>query len=66
MRRKKGDYFSPVVDKNKYNMKVVTSSMCEACKQKCRRGILYLEKMSKPGAIGYGVPCILTKGKVYK
>lgn len=48
------------------NMKVVLSSACEACKSPCQRGLAYLEKMSRPGAIGYGVPCILTKGKAYK
>lgn len=59
--------FIPIVtDKNKYNMKVVTSSTCEACKQQCAKGLLYLDKMSKPGAVGYGVPCILTKGKGFK
>lgn len=63
-KKKKG---IPVIsDKNKFNMKVVTSSTCSSCKQQCTRGLRYLEKMSQPGAIGYGVPCILTKGKGYK
>lgn len=65
-RKNKNSRFAPVVDKNKFNMKVVTSSTCEACKTQCHRGIAYIEKMSQPGAIGYGVPCILTKGKAYK
>lgn len=52
--------------RNEFNMKVVPSSVCEVCKQQCDRGLKYLEKMSQPGAIGYGVPCILTKGKGYK
>lgn len=43
-------------------MKVVPSDTCIHCTQQCRRGLDYIEKMSKPGAIGYGVPCILTKG----
>ncbi|MET3288751.1 hypothetical protein EDM56_02565 [Brevibacillus fluminis] len=51
------------VERSKRNMKIVTSQTCAACKQQCQRGLNYLEKMSKPGAIGYGVPCILTRGK---
>ncbi|WP_209122227.1 hypothetical protein [Alkalihalobacillus sp. BA299] len=57
---------SPQVNKHEFNMKVVTSDVCIACKSKCSRGIQYMEKMSQPGAIGKGVPCILTKGKAYK
>ncbi|MEI7028277.1 hypothetical protein [Paenibacillus sp. y28] len=53
------------VDKNAFNMKVVTSDICDKCR-KCSRGIVYLERMSIPGAVGRGVPCILTKGKGYK
>lgn len=56
----------PQVNKHAFNMKVVTSDVCFACKTKCNRGIAYMEKMSQPGAIGKGVPCILTKGKGYK
>jgi hypothetical protein len=52
-------------NKTRFNMKVVTSDKCESCRQ-CERGLRYLEKMSLPGAVGYGVPCILTKGKAYK
>jgi hypothetical protein len=48
---------------NQLNLKIVTSQTCEVCKQQCQRGLQYLEKMSQPGAIGYGVPCILTKPK---
>lgn len=55
-----------VNERYKFNMKTVTSGVCEACKTKCQRGINYLEQMSKQGAIGKGVPCILTKGKAYK
>jgi hypothetical protein len=51
-------------DKYKFNMKVVTSDVCRACK-KCERGRRYLEEMSQPGAIGKGVPCILTRGRAY-
>lgn len=53
-------------ERYKYNMKTVTSAVCEACKTKCNRGMNYIEKMSKHGAVGKGVPCILTKGKAYK
>lgn len=53
------------IDKNQFNMKVVLSDVCARCRQ-CERGIRYLEKMSLPGALGKGVPCILTKGKAYK
>jgi hypothetical protein len=53
-------------DRNRFNMKMVTVDKCIVCKQQCERGLAYIEKMSKPGAIGYGVPCILTKGKSYK
>nr|WP_256223712.1 hypothetical protein [Paenibacillus sp. 1_12] len=52
------------VDKYKFNMKVVTSDVCSRCK-KCERGRRYLEEMSQPGAIGKGVPCILTRGRAY-
>lgn len=46
---------------NQVNLKMVTSTTCQVCKQQCARGLDYLEKMSEPGTIGYGVPCILTK-----
>lgn len=52
-------------DRNRFNMKVVTSDVCEKC-MKCERGIEYVRRMSLPGAVGFGVPCILTKGKGYK
>lgn len=42
------------LNENQYNMKVVTSETCQTCKTKCKRGMAYLEKMSQPGAIGYG------------
>jgi len=44
-------------------MKIVTSATCQVCTQQCQRGIRYLERMAQPGAIGFGVPCILTLGK---
>lgn len=54
------------IDRNKFNMKIVTSDTCEACKTRCKRGIRYMEKMRTEGAVGYGVPCVLTKGRAYK
>ncbi|WNQ13562.1 hypothetical protein MJA45_11275 [Paenibacillus aurantius] len=54
------------VDRNQFNMKIVTSDVCHACKHKCARGIRYMEAMAQPGALGRGVPCMLTKGKGYK
>ncbi|WP_047153813.1 hypothetical protein [Aneurinibacillus tyrosinisolvens] len=58
--------YQPTEDRNKYNMRTVTSNQCIVCKQQCERGIKYMEKMAQPGAVGFGVPCILTKGKPYK
>lgn len=43
-------------------MKIVTTSTCLVCKQPCQRGMSYVQRMQKPGAIGFGVPCILTLG----
>lgn len=54
------------IDKYTFTMKMVTSNTCFSCKQQCTRGLSYLKKMSKPGAIGKGVPCILTKGRAFK
>jgi len=45
-------------------MKIVTSATCAACKSQCARGIAYLEQMEKPGAVGRGVPCVLTSYKI--
>lgn len=53
-------------DRNRFNMKIVTSDVCVACKQQCIRGIRYMERMSQPGVQGNGVPCVLTRGKAYK
>ncbi|NEU29196.1 hypothetical protein GN156_00160 [bacterium LRH843] len=53
-------------EKYAYTMKMVTSGTCLACKTPCTRGLTYAEKMQVPGAIGNGVPCILTKGKGFK
>ncbi|CAM2824110.1 4Fe-4S ferredoxin-type domain-containing protein [Paenibacillus sediminis] len=42
-------------------MRLVTSETCEVCPTPCTRGLLYAENMRQPGAVGNGVPCILTK-----
>lgn len=51
------------IDRSLSTMKMVSSDVCLVCKQQCERGIRYMERMSEPGAVGYGVPCILTRGK---
>ena len=53
-------------EKYKYTMKMVTSNTCFVCKTPCTKGLAYLDKMQKPGAVGHGVPCILTKGRAFK
>jgi hypothetical protein len=47
-----------------YTMRIVESATCEVCKTPCTRGLQYLERMRQPGAIGNGVPCILTRKAV--
>ena len=42
-------------------MPIVTVDVCLKCPSVCARGAAYMEKMSHPGAIGYGVPCILRR-----
>lgn len=54
------------LDRNRFNMKVVTSDACKVCKTPCVRGMRYLERMNEPGAMGNGIPCVLTRGKGYK
>jgi hypothetical protein len=54
------------LDRNRFNMKVVTSDVCKVCKTPCISGLSYLDRMSEPGAVGRGIPCILTRGKGYK
>ncbi|MFC0212354.1 hypothetical protein ACFFK0_07755 [Paenibacillus chartarius] len=44
-----------------YAMRVVDSATCAVCKSQCERGLRYLAKMAEPGAVGKGVPCILTR-----
>lgn len=48
-------------DRKIVRMKIVLSDTCEACPTPCGRGIQYRERMRKPGAVGGGVPCILTR-----
>jgi len=42
-------------------MQIVTVDVCHKCPNVCTRGEAYMEKMSKRGSIGYGVPCILRR-----
>lgn len=63
MAPKKKKVASSVVDNTQHYMKTVTVDTCIQCTQQCPRGLAYIDKMSKPGEIGYGVPCILTRGK---
>ncbi len=63
---KKASRYESSVNKYQHTMKMVTSETCIACKTQCARGIDYMERMSKPGAVGKGVPCHLTKGKGMK
>jgi hypothetical protein len=44
-----------------FRMSIVLSDTCEACPTPCPRGIRYRLSMREPGAIGKGVPCILTR-----
>ncbi|KQY87528.1 hypothetical protein ASD24_06660 [Paenibacillus sp. Root52] len=48
-------------DKVRVSMKLVTSDVCERCKTPCTRGMGYAARMRVDGAIGKGVPCILTR-----
>jgi hypothetical protein len=47
-------------EQKKAQMKIVTSDVCAVCKTPCTRGLAYLEQMQAPGAVGNGVPCVLT------
>lgn len=44
-------------------MKIVLSDVCAVCPTPCARGLRYLARMSEPGAVGNGVPCVLTLPK---
>ncbi len=52
---------APPSDKKHMRMQVVLSATCEACPTPCARGIRYRERMRQAGAVGKGVPCILTR-----
>lgn len=56
----KGKKKAASADSKKPQMKIVTSDVCAVCKTPCARGLNYLARMSKPGEIGNGVPCVLT------
>ncbi|MCM3717393.1 hypothetical protein [Fictibacillus phosphorivorans] len=64
--KKKFNKYDSNVNKYQHTMKMVTSETCIGCKTQCARGLEYIERMSKPGAIGKGVACHLTKGKGHK
>lgn len=64
--KKKNNKFDSNVNKYQHTMKMVTSETCIACKTQCARGLEYIERMSKPGALGKGVACHLTKGKGHR
>ncbi|MDM5317638.1 hypothetical protein QUF49_16635 [Fictibacillus sp. b24] len=58
--------YDSAVNKYQHTQKMVTSETCIACKTQCARGLDYIDRMSKPGALGKGVPCHLTKGRGHK
>ncbi|MBW7473599.1 hypothetical protein K0T92_02420 [Paenibacillus oenotherae] len=47
-------------DRKQKVTKLVLSDTCAVCPTPCARGLRYLASMEQPGAIGKGVPCILT------
>lgn len=51
----------PASDRKQYYYKLVLSDTCEVCKTPCARGMRYLARMKQPGAVGKGVPCVLTR-----
>lgn len=48
-------------ERKQYQYKLVLSSTCAVCKTPCSRGMQYWERMKEPGALGKGVPCVLTR-----
>ncbi|GGG90197.1 hypothetical protein [Paenibacillus radicis (ex Gao et al. 2016)] len=48
-------------DRKQYHYKLVLSGTCGVCKTPCARGMKYWERMQEPGALGKGVPCVLTR-----
>ncbi|QJC50147.1 hypothetical protein HGI30_13220 [Paenibacillus albicereus] len=52
---------TPASDRRQVQMKLVLSDTCAVCKTPCSRGQQYLARMRQPGALGKGVPCVLTR-----
>ncbi|CAM3354268.1 hypothetical protein PALU110988_18255 [Paenibacillus lupini] len=48
-------------EKKQYHYKLVLSDTCGVCKTPCERGMNYWRRMQEPGAVGKGVPCVLTR-----
>ncbi|MFC4808340.1 hypothetical protein [Paenibacillus sp. GCM10023250] len=48
-------------DRKQTVLKIVLSDTCAVCKTPCGRGMRYLDRMRQPGAMGKGVPCVLTR-----
>ncbi|MUT66142.1 hypothetical protein [Paenibacillus sp. NEAU-GSW1] len=48
-------------ERKQFHYKLVLSSTCAVCKTPCARGMKYWAKMQQPGALGKGVPCVLTR-----
>nr|WP_084134607.1 hypothetical protein [Paenibacillus harenae] len=48
-------------DRKQISYKLVLSDTCAVCKTPCAKGMSYLARMRQPGAVGKGVPCILTR-----
>lgn len=59
----KGKKVAAKKEKVRGGMRIVTSEVCEVCKTPCEIGMAYAARMREPGAVGKGVPCILTKPK---
>ncbi|MCM3337126.1 hypothetical protein M3650_00340 [Paenibacillus sp. MER TA 81-3] len=54
----------PAGGRTQYMMRIVTSDRCAVCPTPCARGVNYLNRVSEPGAVGNGIPCVLTRMKV--
>ncbi|MGZ4123299.1 MAG: hypothetical protein ACXVC1_02050 [Tumebacillaceae bacterium] len=52
---------TPSDKQRQLQMQIVTVDVCHKCPNVCARGVAYMEKMRQPGAIGYGVPCMLRR-----
>ncbi|OXM15794.1 hypothetical protein [Paenibacillus herberti] len=58
---KKAKKKAPTSDRRQVHMKLVLSDTCAVCKTPCSRGMSYLARMRQSGALGKGVPCVLTR-----